>query len=42
MMIKLNDFYSERFKDKSKDGITKLHYTTLAMVSNLFEVLKAM
>lgn len=41
-MVKLNDFYQNWFNDDSKEGRIKIHYTTLAMVSNLHEILKAM
>lgn len=41
-MIELEKFYQEWFKDKTHEGIIRLHYTTLSMVSNLFEILKAM
>lgn len=41
-MVKLNEFYQRRFTDDSPEGKIKLHYTTLAMVSNLYEILKAM
>lgn len=41
-MVKLNEFYQTWFNDDSKEGRIKIHYTTLAMVSNLHEILKAM
>jgi|JI9StandDraft_1071089.scaffolds.fasta_scaffold610976_1 hypothetical protein len=41
-MIALNEFYQKRFLDDSMEGQIKLHYTTLSMISNLYEILKAM
>jgi hypothetical protein len=41
-LINIQEFYSKRFMDTSDEGKTRLHYTTLVMVSNLYEVLKCM
>lgn len=41
-MLDLQKFYSKTFLDKTPEGKIRLQYTTLSMVSNLFEILKAM